>query len=277
MTRSVPESFGGYGPPRTARGRSQAYGPPPWHMAGRTLALWFRLADPAEARRHVPNGLAMDGDPIVRARFWDLVHDAGSGADLGSRPSSATAPIRVAEAVVAFPVSLGSISGDYLAHMYADDPVYTAFGREVMGWPLRAGDVVVSPAPDEELRAGARLAGRLERDGDPLLEAALILGEPLPDAERPTELPRWLSWKIVPRVDEPGDALRQLVQTGPARIEWGPIWRAQGELSFGSGPSDELEFLRPREVVAAHYWSHVDLSVGFGRVLAEEEASGAAA
>lgn len=276
MTRSVSDRFGGYGTPRTMRGRSQAYGPPPWHMAGRTLALWFRLADPDEARRHVPDGLAMDADPIVRARFWDLVHDAGSGADLRAEPASATPPIPVAEAVVAFPVSFGSVSGDYTAHMYANDPVYTAFGREVMGWPLAAGDVTLSRAPEGDLRTGIRLTGRLERDGDTVMEAALTLVEPLPDAERPTDLPRWLSWKIVPRVDGPGDALRQLVQTGPARIDWGPIWRAHGELSFGSGPSDELEFLRPREVVAAQYWSHVDLSVGFGHVLAEEEASGAA-
>ena len=245
-------------------------------MAGRTLALWFRLADPDEARRHVPEGLAMDADPIVRARFWDLVHDAGSGADLRDPSLSATAPIHVAEAVVAFPVSYGSISGDYTAHMYADDPVYSAFGREVMGWPLRAGDVTVSPPPAGDLRAGVRLAGRLGRDGNALMDAALTLVEQFPDAERPTDLPRWLSWKVVPRVDGPGDALRQLVQTGPTRIEWGPIWRAHGELTFGSGPSDELEFLRPRDVVAAHYWSHVDLSVGFGHVLAQEEASGAA-
>lgn len=219
----------------------------------------------------------MDADPIVRARFWDLVHDAGSGADLRAAPSTATAPIRVAEAVVAFPVAFGSVGGDYTAHMYADDPVYTAFGREVMGWPLKAGDVTLSPVPEGDLRAGIRLTGRLERDGDALMEAALTLDEPLPDAERPTDLPRWLSWKVVPRVDRPGDALRQLVQTGPVRIDRGPIWRAQGELSFGNGPSDELEFLRPREVVAAQYWSHVDLSVGYGHVLAEEEANGAAA
>jgi len=273
----VSEALAGYGPPRTVRGRSQAYGPPPWHMAGRTLALWFRLADPDEARRHVPEGLAMADDPIVRARFWDLLHDAGSGAELRDGSSSANPPIRMAEAVVAFPVSYGSVSGDYTTHMYADDPVYTAFGREVMGWPLKAGGVTISPAPSGELRPGHRLTGRLERDGLALMDSALTMVEPLPDVERPTELPRWLTWKVVPRVDGPGDALRQLVQTGPTRIEWGPIWRARGELSFGPGPSDELDFLRPREVVAAHYWSHVDLSVGFGRVLAEEEARGAAA
>lgn len=266
------DPLSGYGPPRTVRGRSQAYGPPPWHMAGRTLAMWFRLADPEEARRHVPDGLTMDDDPIVRARFWDLVHDAGLGDETRSTDTGQT---RVAEAVVAFPVSFGDVTGDYTAHMYADDPVYTAFGREVMGWPLKSGTVVVSPpSPDAELRPGVRLTARLERHGGRLMSAALTLLEPLPDPERPTGLPRWLTWKIVPRVDGPGDAIRQLVQTGPTRIGWGPIWRASGDLSFGSGPQDELEFLQPREVVAAQYWSSVDLAVGFGRVLAEEEPHG---
>ncbi len=256
--------FRGYGPPRTERGRSQAYGPPPWRLAGRALALWFRLADPEEARRHVPALLEMTFDPIVRARFWDLAHDAGSN-------DAAAAPIRVGEAVVAFPVAYGGVSGDYTAHMYADDPVYTAFGREVMGWPLKHGKVVVGrPGPGLGLQGGVTVSAHLERDDLTIMTASLTLTEPLPGAERPTELPRWLTMKLVPRAEGSGDALRQLLQTGPERVDWGPIWRASGELHFSGGPNDELGAFAPREIVAAQYWSTVDLSIGFGRILLDE-------
>lgn len=260
--------FAGYGPPRTERGGSQAYGPPPWHLTGRAIALWFRLADPAEARRHVPALVEMGADPIVRARFWDLTHDSGL-------PERVTAgeplPTRVAEAVVAFPVTFGDVSGDFTAHMYADDPVYTAFGREAMGWPLRHGRVVVSrPWPATALESGVQISAHLERDDRVLMRASLTLTTLLPDGDRPTGLPRWLTMKIVPRADRSGDAVHQLLQTGPERLEWGPIWRAAGELSFADGPDDELGFLAPREIVAAQYWSAVDLAVGYGRILRDE-------
>jgi len=261
--------FRGYGPPRTDRGRSQAYGPPPWHLAGRAFALWFRLADPAEARRHVPPLLEMADDPVVRARFWDLAHDSGMPDE---RTAGEPLPTRVAEAVVAFPVTYGGVSGDFTAHMYADDPVYTAFGREVMGWPLKHGRVVMS-RPRAGLEKGVKVSAHLERDDDVLMSAALTLTEPLPDAERPSGLPRWLTLKLVPRAEGSGDALRQLVQTGPERVEWGAIWRAEGELRFSDGPHDELGFLAPREIVAAQYWSAVDLSVGYGRILHDEGAT----
>lgn len=263
-------AFRGYGPPRTERGRSQAYGPPPWHLAGRAIALWFRLADPAEARRHVPALVGMADDPIVRARFWDLAHDSGL-------PERVTAgeplPTRVAEAVVAFPVTYGGVSGDFTAHMYADDPVYTAFGREVMGWPLTHGRIVVGqPATEAGLATGARISAQLERDGHVLMSAALELTELLPEAERPSGLPRWLTMKLVPRAERGGDVVHQLLQTGPERLEWGPIWRAQGDLRFPDAPIDELGNLAPREIVAVQYWSAVDLSVGYGRVLMDEGA-----
>ena len=262
--------FRGYGSPRTERGRAQAYGPPPWRLAGRGLAIWFRLADPEEARRHVPAMIEMAHDPIVRARFWDLAHDAGMPERLGAGDEL---PIRVAEAVIAFPVSHEGVSGDFTAHMYADDPVYTAFGREVMGWPLKHGTVVLSPPPPTGLEPGSRVLARLERDGRALMTADLRLIAPLPERERPTELPRWLTMKLVPRADGSGDVVRQLLQTGPERVVWGPIWRAEGELLLMDGPNDELAFLAPREIVAAHYWTAVDLSIGHGRVLFDASAT----
>jgi acetoacetate decarboxylase len=234
-------------------------------MRGRTLALWFRLADPDEARRHVPRLLAMDDDPVVRARFWDMSHDAAGPADDPSRPEAWRS---FREAVVAFPVRHGDIAGDYPAYMYADDFVYTAFGRELMGWPVRDGDITVDEEPRAGLVAGTRVAARLVRDGHEVMRADVTLHDQATREHDPPP-PVWLAVKVVGHVDRPGAAISQLVATGPERVTRRDVWGATGSLSFGEGVGDELHYLTPREVVNAQYWANVELSVGWGRVLAE--------
>jgi acetoacetate decarboxylase len=261
----------GFGSPQTVRGQSVAYGPPPWRMSGRTLALWYRLADPAEARRHVPDFLELDEDPVVRVRFWDMVHDAGLGPDVpGTNPEFG----EFREAVVVFPVrvSLASgelLSGDFTTYMYSDDPTYTAFGREVMGWPVRHGRIHLSRPWGETLGAGVKLTGLLERQGRGIMRTTFELTELAPATGSRAPLPTWISLKVVPAIDGPRPALRQLVRSGPERLDRGPVWLANAVLEMGDSPNDELAFLRPRSIERAEYWSAVDVTVGWGRVLAE--------
>jgi acetoacetate decarboxylase len=251
----------GSGTPFTERGQAVAYGPPPWRMQGRTLALWYRLADPDEARRHVPRPLEVDDDPIVRARFWDMTHDA---VPSGDSPGPRWTPFH--EAVVAFPVSLGAISGDYPTYMYADDFAYTAFGREVMGWPVRDGRIEVESGAGAVRDAGQRLTGRLFRHGHMVMEMGMELTGRRLEVDD-TEPPRWLAIKSIPDVRGPGHVVSQLVVTGPERIHARTVWEGAGTLAFHAGPNDELHHLAPREIVRAQLWDEVDLTVGWGRVL----------
>jgi acetoacetate decarboxylase len=257
----------GSGTPLTASGRSIAYGPPPWNMRGRTLALWFRLVDPDEARRHVPSLLRMDPDPVLRARFWDMAHDAVPAYAPGATaPATAWTPFR--EAVVAFPVWHDGVEADYPTYMYADEFAYTAFGREVMGWPVRDGRIEVDPEPAGGPAAGFHVAGRLERGGRTVMQARLTLTGTR-HASDDTNVPRWLASKVIADVGTPRAAVAQLVATGPERIHHRDIWEATGALSFGEGATDELHCLAPREIVAAQYWANVDLTIGWGTVLQE--------
>jgi acetoacetate decarboxylase len=253
----------GSGGPITERGLSVAYLPPPWHMRGRTLAMWFRLADPDEARRHVPSYVEMEDDPIVRARFWDMTYDAVVGDRAGTRGRR-----RFLEAVVAFPVRYGDISGDYPAHMYADDWVYIVAGREVQGWNVRGGEVDVDPEPAGGPAAGVLLSAELRRDGWSVMRARLELsGRELDVAE--TAPLRWLTTKILPDAAGDGAAVGQLLSTGPLRVDGRRVWQATAQLSFGAAPGDELHHLAPREIVDAQYWSDVDITVGWATVLRE--------
>lgn len=258
----------GSGTPFTTRGRSIAYAPPPWNMKGRTVALWYRLTDPDEARRHVPAPLSLERDPLVRARFWDMHHDAVPGLD-GGEPC--WTPFR--EAVVAFPVRFGDVEGDYPTYMYADDPVYIAFGREVMGWPVRDGSIDFEEGDGRVPSAGHALSARLVRGGVAIMRASLELTGRRVEVDD-SEPPRWLSHKCIPHVSHPGAALSQLVVTGPERIHHRVVWEARASLSFAESPTDELHFLAPREIVSAQLWTDVRLTVGWGRVLRDLGAAG---
>lgn len=253
----------GSGGPYTSRGRAIAYGPPPWRMRGRTIAIQYLLADPDEARRHVPRLVAMDADPVMRVRFWELEHDA-----IGSLGGDQTLWVPFREAVVAFPVQMGEVSGDYPAYMYADDFVYTSMGREVMGWPVRDGVIGIDAEPEGGLAAGARMSARLVRGGNELMHVELSLGgERRPSLDE--DPPRWLTCKVVPDATGPRPAIAQLLATGPEAIHERIIWDAQATLRFGEGAGEELHFLAPREILSAEYWSGVDLTIGWGTVLSE--------
>jgi acetoacetate decarboxylase len=257
----------GAGTPHTASGRSCAYQPPPWRMRGRTLALWFRLADPDEARRHVPALLHMDRDPILRARFWDMEHDAVPTYTPESPiPTHAWTAFR--EAVVAFPVRHAGTEADYPTYMYADEFAYTAFGREVMGWPVRAGQVEVDAEPGSGPAPGMRVGARLVRHGRPVMQMELTLNGSH-RAERLPRVPRWLASKVISDVAGPTAAVAQLVATGPEVVHRRDVWEAEGSLTFAESPTDELHHLAPREIVAAQYWTDVELTIGWGTVLEE--------
>lgn len=151
--------------------------------------------------------------------------------------------------------------------MYADEPVYIAFGREAMGWPLRHGEITFSEPGD--LQPGTALEGRLVRDGGELMGVALTVETLVSDlSDRPTR-PRWIGWKRIPGVDGRSILVDQLVETGPSHVIWERVWTASASLSFEESLNDELHFLRPREIVAAEYWERVRLAIGPGSVLVD--------
>ncbi len=253
----------GTGAPLTTRGHSMAYGPPPWNMRGRTLSLRYRLADPDEARRHVPAGIEMDDDPIVRARIWDMEHDGLT------RPGEPTRWTRFREAVIAFPVRHAGMEGDYPTYMYADEFSYTAMGREVMGWPVRDARLEVGPEPVDGLAAGVTITGRSWRGDEELMRIDLVL-DGRHEVVRIEQPGRWISTKIVPDVGDTGRAaLAQLVWSGPVRIERRGLWAGSATLTLPQTTTEEIHHLAPREIVHAEYWADQLMTVGGGGVLAD--------
>ena len=256
-------NFKGYGSPQTQRGLASPYGPPPWHMRGRVFTIWYRLADPDEARRHIAPPLRVPEDPVCRARFYDLIHDAGKGdAWTSQNPEQA----QFHEAVVAIETHYGDLEGDYSIHSYSDEATYIAWAREVIGWPVKSGKIVMS-RPWQDEAPGVTITGMLERFGRCLMTASVTLTERLPAPDQPAGLPNWFTYKVISSAEREQPEICQLILGGPVRAESGPIWSATATLEIGEGPNDELHFLRPREILSADYRPQVDLSVGYGRIL----------
>lgn len=260
-----------------------AYGPVPWQMITRTLAIWYRLADPAEAQQYSHPSLQIDTDPIMRARFWDIRHDAGRVGD----------NVTLREASVGFPVQFGADKGDDTVFMFATDPAYTAFGREMMGWPVVHGDVSIEGAEQvtasvqevlsswptapgangrywAEPSAGEQFSGTLIRDGRTLMHMRLQVSAPLSQQELQRHGPQWITHRFLPDVSGTS-TVDQLILTAPTQVEWGSVWQATGELEFVEAPGSELHYLAPREIVRAEYWCNLRIELGMGRVLHTSE------
>lgn len=249
--------------PRTARGLASAYGKAPWRLNGRVFTIWYRLANPAEARRQLPPQLDVPENPLCRARFYELNMDAGYGDDLVALNPEQS---QFMEAVIAIECSYQGIHGDSSVKMYSDNATYIAWGREVIGWPLKQGKIVMTrPWKPHALEAGVEITGTLERFGSRLMTARVILKGPRTTKALP--LPKWFSHKLIPNIEDGTPDVDQLILAGPSRMEAETVWDAAGELQLYEGIADELHFLRPEEIVSADYVPWVDLTVGNGKVL----------
>jgi acetoacetate decarboxylase len=227
------------------------------------LSVQYRLRDPDQVSRHLPQGVHADADPLVRVRMWDLSHNGDA-----SRATDSVAPeTPIREAVIAIPVHFGAQSADYLSVMYADEPVYVAFGREMMGWPLHHARVVMTSAEEVSAVAGAEISAAAVLGQQSLVSVDLtltgVVSADTPDAP----LPRWISVKTIPRVDAPGEVLRELTLTGPSAFSRGGIHTAVAALRISADAG--LDWLQPRDVVDAALWSDIKVTIGYGQILAD--------
>jgi acetoacetate decarboxylase len=199
--------------------------------------------------------------------MWDLRHNGV--ASRASESVAAETPIR--EAVIAIPVRFGSQQADYLSVMYADEPVYVAFGREMMGWPLHHAHVTLTCPEEGIAEAGTEISASALLGQQSLMRVTLTLTGSVTADPPGVPLPRWISVKTIPRVDAPGVAVRELTLTGPSAFSRGEIHAAAAVLEIANAPG--LDWLQPREVVDAALWSDINVTIGYGRVLADLAAS----
>jgi hypothetical protein len=163
---------------------------PPWLITGRSITAWFAVP-PAVIEASLPPCLRRAGaEHWARLRFYDARFEARDAGE-GTLPALRAGGFR--EAVVAFNAVAGDLEGDATTFMWADDEPYTTWGREVYGWPILRGELVLEGSIwDSPLATGAGGSGTLRASSGTAALTEVQLGEP-------TESATAGGWWITPR------------------------------------------------------------------------------
>lgn len=117
----------------------EAWMDPPWLMSGRSMTAWFAVPWMMVEASLSPDLRRSTMESVrIRLRFYDLAYTALS-ADRPGVIAPRTGRFR--EAVFGVPARFGEIDGEVSVYMWADSTDYTAWGREVFGWPVLPGSI----------------------------------------------------------------------------------------------------------------------------------------
>lgn len=244
----------GYTTPLSPQGRANLVPRPPWHYSGSALVVEY-LADPAAVRALLPPGVEPDSDQPGRctAHFcdWAAVTDTGG---------EALDPIR-SQYKEFFVLVDGVYEGQavsYCPYIYVDQDVSLMRGiiqglPKVLAsvWITRPGEVAGKAAP--LVAPGGTFAGTLAVKDRRLAEASVTLTGEAPKAAglasgKPMLGLRWFPELGAGLHDTP--AIHELVRFAASGVTLSPIWTGTATLSYFPSPSQELDALAPRQVLA---------------------------
>lgn len=239
--------------PRTAAGRSSLLPPPPWHYSGEMLTVEYRT-DPNGLLALLPDGVELfDEDPGAVALIWaDWQSCSDSFEELLD-------PVR-SQYKEAFFVIRCRYQGRPFSRcpfIWVDKDFALVRGYH-QGYPKKMGDIwmtrpVALGRAGPRLEAGGRFGATLTASGRRLAEARFTLVEP---AEHPGFVNghpmlhnRWF-----PAIESDGsDSMAELVTMSGYDGAVADIWRADAEVDLWDSPTDELDLLRPTEVIGGYY------------------------
>lgn len=258
--------------PRTESGRAALIPSPPWHYSGDLLTVEYRT-DPAKVRALLPEPLELaDEDPGAVALIW---------ADWQSCSSSREElldPVRsqYKEAFVVVRCSFRGTTYSRCVFIWVDKDF--AIGRGLhQGYPKKLGSMwQTRPHPfaqgAPQIAAGGRFGATLAAGDRRLAEAVLTLREET-DANgfvngHPMAHHRW-----VRSMDGSGDSYAELISSGAASFEGGPVWKGDVSLTLFDSPTEELAELTVDEIIGGYY-RQVGVVWDGGASLARTDAAG---
>jgi acetoacetate decarboxylase len=252
--------------PRTREGRASIVPPPPWHYSGDLLTVEYRT-DPARVAELLPSPLELaTEDPGAVAVIWaDWQSCSDSFEEL-------TDPVRAQykECFVVVRCRYEDETYSRCVYIWVDKDFALARGYH-QGYPKKLGDIwVTRPVTvgraGPRLEAGGRFGATLSASGRRLADAELTLSEPSDTAGFVNALPM-LHHRLMPAIESDGrDALHELVTMRGYDVELGPAWRGEAKLNLYRAPTEELDRLKPDEMIAG-YWRSVGTSWRAGTTL----------
>lgn len=153
----------------------------------------FFHAAPQAVQRFLPDKLTASDDGLCVAMGMDLTFTSNYG--------------RFLESVVQLKCAFKDKVGWYASHVFHSHPGAISAGREIYGTPKVYAHVQVTCAD-------GMMVTRAEVGSLPVMTVAATFGQPCEIGEVPALKPSW-RLKLIPRVDGPGPALKQLVDGTP--------------------------------------------------------------
>jgi acetoacetate decarboxylase len=244
----------GFFPPRTPAGQAALLPPPPWYYSGDLLTFEYRT-DPARVAELLPAPLAPAADdPGAVALIWaDWQSCSGSQEELLD-------PVRsqYKECFVVVRCSFEGRTYSRCVYIWVDKDFAIARGLH-QGYPKKLGSIhQTRPHPygaaAPRIDAGGRFGATLAAGDRRLAQATATLTGPAESNgfvnAHPMAHHRWL-----PSIDKgAGPALDELVESGGASFEGGPVWGATiDSFDLFASPTEELDRLAPTELIGAYY------------------------
>jgi len=153
------------------------------------------------------------------------------------------------------------VEGSFSPIFVLESDAAIAAGREIFGQPKKAGTVTLA-------RDGDLLVGRVTRNGIDLLTATMAYKQrpSSPEALSALEFGTNINLKVIPAVDGPGDAVRQLTARDFADVEFHGVWEGDATVELRPNAQVPVHLLPVLEVERAFHW-WADFTAVYGRVL----------
>jgi len=169
-------------------------------------------------------------------------------------PTSSVGPYN--EAIILVSALYGDTSGWYIPYIYVTTDAALCYGREIYGFPKKLAKIKM-------FEEGGAVKGVVERNG---VEIIKVLVKPEEAWELP-EVGAFFNLKLIPSVDGPEPALRQLTAIVYDYYKTYNIKGGESSVTFGKSESDPIyKHLPATEILMGGCWN-ADFRFGYAKVL----------
>ncbi|MHA1711136.1 MAG: acetoacetate decarboxylase family protein [Candidatus Freyarchaeota archaeon] len=256
----------GYCLPLSPEGKAQVVDPPPWHYGGDIIQVVFK-ADPKEVKQVLPEPLELGSNPGLAFIWfveWTSVSDVNPDLAYLNPERS-----QYKECLLAVSCRYHGEEGFTVPYIWVDND-FTLLRGWFQGFPKKLARIYMTrPHPLNPkmgpIGPGTKLKGICEGHGERIAEASLrITGKASVE-----ELPkfRFFLLRHYPSVEDPSrPAVMELVQSVVENVRVSDVWKGEAELYFYPSFFEEVDKLKPIEILAGHYFS-LGMTIKGGRIL----------
>jgi len=239
----------GFGNPLSPSGEAALVDEPPHHISADAIQIVYRV-DPDKARRYLPEGLELNDEPLGYAYLADMTKVSAKNPDVYWQDPQRS---MYNEGIVGLYCNYQGQPGRFSVYVWVDRDWSVVFGH-YMGFAKKQATVhktrihPASPAM-APIQPGSRLGGTVERMGRRVMEVDITLREPLPDDGVPSYGHRVYTYRHLPSPTPSIPDSRQLLALDLDAAVTINCWRGDGDVRLFDVPNEDLEGLRPVEIV----------------------------